>query len=81
MKRLVHAAFLSLGVAWVAPSSYWVNFAKSGNPNGAGLPPWAAFDGKTAQVMELGDQFRAIPLADAARVDFRKRYYAAQKAL
>ncbi len=24
-------------------SSYWVNFATTGDPNGAGLRPWPAF--------------------------------------
>lgn len=33
-------------------SSYWVNFARRGDPNGANLPQWPAFTG-TAQV--LGD--------------------------
>jgi para-nitrobenzyl esterase len=30
---------------------YWVNFAKKGNPNGAGLPVWAAFDEKEQMTM------------------------------
>jgi para-nitrobenzyl esterase len=61
-------------------SSYWANFAKTGNPNGAGLPRWRAFDGKTQNVMELGDHFQAIPLADKAKVDFWKRFYETQPA-
>ena len=51
-------------------SSYWVNFAKTGNPNGPGLPNWPAFDGKTEQLMELGDHFQPIPLADKAQARF-----------
>jgi para-nitrobenzyl esterase len=61
-------------------SSYWVNFAKTGNPNGPGLPQWAAFDGKSEQVMELGDQFMAIPLGEKAKFDFWKRFYQTQPA-
>ncbi len=36
-------------------SSYWVNFAKSGNPNGPGLPPWPAFANADSKVLYLGD--------------------------
>jgi para-nitrobenzyl esterase len=61
-------------------SSYWANFARNGNPNGPGLPQWTAFDGKSEQVMEVGDQFRAMPLADQAKVDFWKRFYETQPA-
>ncbi len=37
-------------------SEYWVNFAKTGNPNGAGLPEWKSYDKETGQIMELGDK-------------------------
>jgi para-nitrobenzyl esterase len=32
-------------------TSYWINFAKNGNPNGPGLPIWPAFDEKEQQTM------------------------------
>jgi para-nitrobenzyl esterase len=38
-----------------AVSGYWVNFAKSGNPNGASLPPWPAFTNADSKVMYLGN--------------------------
>jgi len=36
-------------------SSYWVNFARSGNPNGSGLAPWPAFTNADNKVLYLGD--------------------------
>ncbi len=36
-------------------SGYWVNFAKSGDPNGPGLPPWPAFIETESKVQYLGD--------------------------
>ena len=35
--------------------SYWTQFAKSGNPNGDGLPTWPAFKESGNQVMTFGD--------------------------
>jgi para-nitrobenzyl esterase len=36
-------------------SSYWVNFAKSGNPNGPDLPAWPAFSTTDSKTLYLGD--------------------------
>ena len=36
-------------------SSYWVNFAKSGNPNGPSLPVWPAFTTADSKVLYIGD--------------------------
>lgn len=33
---------------------YWLNFARTGNPNGPGLPDWPQFDAETDYTMELG---------------------------
>jgi para-nitrobenzyl esterase len=44
--------------------SYWVNFAASGNPNGAGVPPWPAFDPAHPAVLRLGETIEPrAPLA------------------
>lgn len=34
-------------------SSYWANFVKSGNPNGAGLPHWPTYKGTDGDVLYL----------------------------
>ena len=44
-----------------AMSSYWVNFAAKGDPNGPGLPPWPEFGSSAKPVMELGDELRSVP--------------------
>ena len=37
-------------------SAYWVNFVKTGNPNGPGLPEWKAYDSQQGYLMEFGEQ-------------------------
>jgi len=36
-----------------AANAYWANFAKTGNPNGAGLPQWPAYSVKTDMIMDF----------------------------
>ncbi len=51
-------------------SSYWANFAATGNPNGAGLPAWSALGAKP-EIMEVGDKTDPIPLAGSpAKIAF-----------
>ena len=51
-------------------SSYWVNFVKSGNPNGAGLPEWTAFDPEKKITFRLGEKPEAMPLAEEKKMEF-----------
>lgn len=39
-------------------STYWVNFAKTGNPNGTGLTQWSSFTKQKGQVMILAEKIR-----------------------
>ena len=42
-------------------SSYWVNFAKTGNPNGEGLPEWPKFELNNPRMIVFGDQIEVAP--------------------
>jgi para-nitrobenzyl esterase len=44
-----------------AMESYWTNFAKTGDPNGAGLPKWGAFTGASEEYVEFGNDGRVVP--------------------
>ncbi len=48
--------------------TYWSNFARTGDPNGPGVPAWPRYEPwRQAQVMHLGDRSKAAPDALRAR--------------
>jgi para-nitrobenzyl esterase len=51
-------------------STYWANFAKTGNPNGNGLPDWPAYNTRDYITIILGETQMANPLPDKAGLDF-----------
>jgi para-nitrobenzyl esterase len=57
-------------------SSYWVNFATNGDPNGKGLAKWPAFDDrKSDRPMVLGDQAAIGPAPNQAQLAFFESVY------
>ncbi|CAH0996115.1 Fumonisin B1 esterase [Emticicia aquatica] len=59
-------------------SSYWVNFAKNGNPNAKGLPDWQAFDSTNPQVMEFGKTPIYSKLPSKEQLAFWDKYFMEQ---
>lgn len=55
-------------------SSYWANFAATGDPNRKGLPEWREI-GDEPEIMEVGDKTAPVPAAgSAAKLVFFKGY-------
>ncbi|MCD8123666.1 MAG: carboxylesterase family protein [Lachnospiraceae bacterium] len=51
----------------ITMSSYWMNFIRTGNPNGSGLPAWSPYTEATPCRMELGDTQECLPLVLSPR--------------
>jgi para-nitrobenzyl esterase len=58
-----------------AITSYWVNFAATGNPNGGSLTKWPAYNAKDDQALEFGDQIAVRSEINKAGLDFFDSYY------
>ena len=62
-------------------SSYLTQFARRGDPNGQGLPPWTAVQSGTKTVMEIGEEMHAMPIAaDLQRIEFWMRFFKSPQA-
>jgi len=56
-------------------SSYWVNFATSGDPNGKGLPLWKAFDVHSSSLIQLNEKDLGMkPIPYEAAFEFIDKY-------
>lgn len=56
--------------------SYWVNFAKTGNPNGAGLPAWPSFNEKAMRVMYFDGSPGMRPVPNLKGLEALDAYFA-----
>jgi para-nitrobenzyl esterase len=57
-------------------SAYWVNFAKSGDPNGPGLPVWPTFTESDRMVMVFDKEPSARPMPHLDKLKAVDAYYA-----
>jgi para-nitrobenzyl esterase len=57
-------------------SSYWVNFAKTGDPNGPGLPAWPAFSVAAQNAMHFDTKSGARPVPNMTQIKALDGYFA-----
>lgn len=55
-------------------SSYWVNFIKTGNPNGKGLPAWPELKPAEHLTMELGNRIGPQPVVSPEKLNLWIEY-------
>jgi para-nitrobenzyl esterase len=55
--------------------SFWINFARTGDPNGSGLPHWPAFTEKDQRVMFFNGTASAKPIPNLEKLKAFDAYY------
>ena len=60
--------------------TYWTNFAKTGDPNGTGLPSWPAFGKSNEAVMFLDANPGARPVPNKSQLEAFDEYFAWRRA-
>jgi para-nitrobenzyl esterase len=58
-----------------AMAGYWTNFAKTGDPNGPGLPKWPSFSSAAPEAMIFRGSPQAGALPDPKHFDVLDRYF------
>ncbi len=51
-------------------SAYWINFAKTGNPNGENLPTWSKYNPNECNILEIGEQTKIVSGLLKKELDF-----------
>jgi len=62
-------------------AGYWVNWVKTGDPNGAGLPRWSPYTTSGRQILGIGATTQMRPVLDPAALALYARYVASGGAL
>jgi para-nitrobenzyl esterase len=53
----------------------WVQFAKTGNPNGPGLPPWPPYRAPDYRLLEYGNEIGVQSNAVSSTIDFFRQVF------
>jgi len=57
--------------------TYWTNFAKTGNPNGPGIPAWPAFGKTTPRMLHIASEnTKAVPIVSEDGLRALDEYFA-----
>ncbi len=59
--------------------TYWINFAKAGDPNGEKLPVWPAFKEDKPLVMKLGDNPAPVQFPNLEAIKVIDKYYSSRR--
>jgi para-nitrobenzyl esterase len=51
-------------------NSYWANFAKTGNPNGAGLPIWSSYNNQNQDMLDVELDGKIVTKPDPRKARF-----------
>ena len=59
-----------------AIQTYWTNFARTGDPNGASVPAWPGFSESSQKVMQIDSTLAPIPVPNIEQLNVLDGYYA-----
>ena len=60
-------------------TQYWVNFTKTGDPNGEGLPYWTTYKQGEATIMNMHRGFHLSPAPNEKQMLFWEEYFKSQR--